>query len=329
MTETNTGKKLRFYFAMAAGLIVIVVIAAVIFFFIALKGEEQTMVPDLQGKELAEALLEMQAKELYPRIQLRFSQSARDKGLILEQEPEPGTIVKAGRRIHLVVSQGAIINRVENFIGKNIDEVRIDLQTFVTASGSPLLTLKEPLMYSYSPAAPGTVIQQKPEPGTDISGPINLELVISQGLENTLITVPQLTGLSISQALEQIGKTNIAFDFSVRDIRDGERGGTVVFQNPAAAAGIPSNTVVELVVNTPAQLFDDEVFNLFVYEMPKNPYPLPVRLEAQLPSGERSLLIGVNHAGGKFAVPYRLPIDSQLILSLMGREIYRETVQDF
>ena len=329
MTETSTGKKLRFYFTMAAGLIVIVGIAAVIFFFITIKGEEQTMVPDLQGKELVEALLEMQAKELYPRIQLRYSQSSYDRGFILEQEPEPGTIVKAGRRIRLVVSQGAMINRVENFIGKNIDDVRIELQAIETSSGSPLLILKEPLMYSYSPAAPGTVIQQKPEPGTDVSGPTNLELVVSQGLENTLITVPQLTGLTISLALDRIGKANIAFNFSVRDIRDGEKGETVVFQNPAASAGIPSNTVVEIVVNTPTQLFNNEVFNLFVYEMPKNPYPLPVRLEAQLPSGDRSLLIAVNHAGGKFTVPYKLPIDSQLILSLMGREIYRETVKDF
>jgi len=327
--ETGTEKNLRVFLIMAAGLLVFVVIIAIVIFFVALRGAEQTMVPEVRGKELTEALLELQAKELYPRIQLRFSQSSRDRGLILEQDPRAGTIVKAGRRIRLVVSQGVMINRVENFIGRNIDEVRMDLQTFLTASGSPLLILREPLMYDFSPAAPGTIIQQKPEPGTDISGPTTLEFVVSQGQENVIITIPQFTGLSITSALEHIGRTDVFFEISVRDIRDGERGEMVVFQNPAAGVSAPSNTVVNIVVNTPAQLFDYEVSGLFVYNMPRNPYPLPVRLEALLPTGVRTNLISVNFPGGRLTVPYRLPIDSVIILYLMNREIYRETVQDF
>ncbi len=60
--------------------------------------------------------------------------------------------------------------------------------------------------------------------------------------------------------------------------------------------------------------------------MPRNPYPIPVRLEALLPSGERNQLIGVDYPGGRFTVPYRLPVDSVLVLYLMNREIYREIV---
>ncbi|MCL2127109.1 MAG: penicillin-binding protein, partial [Treponema sp.] len=71
-----------------------------------------------------------------------------------------------------------------------------------------------------------------------------------------------------------------------------------------------------------------EVFGLFTYTMPKNPYPLPVRLEALLPSGERRRIAAVDFPGGKFTVPYRLPEESVLVLSLMSREIYRETVRD-
>jgi hypothetical protein len=61
--------------------------------------------------------------------------------------------------------------------------------------------------------------------------------------------------------------------------------------------------------------------------MPKNPYPLPVRLEALLPSGDRMRIIGVDYPGGKFTAPYRLPIDSILVLYLMNREIYRKTAE--
>jgi beta-lactam-binding protein with PASTA domain len=220
-----------------------------------------------------------------------------------------------------------MLNRVENYAGRNIDDVRMDLQTLISASGSPLLTLKEPLMYDFSPEAPGTILRQKPESGTDISGPMSLEFVVSQGPEHSLVTVPQLAGLSLSSALEQIGRMKIVFEFSVRDIREGEKGGMVVYQNPPAGTSVTSNAVIDLVVNAPAELEEGEIFKLFSYTMPKNPYPLPVRLEAVLPSGERVRLVGVDFPGGKFTVPYRLPIESVLILSMMNREIHRETVR--
>ncbi|MCL1958162.1 MAG: penicillin-binding protein, partial [Spirochaetes bacterium] len=58
----------------------------------------------------------------------------------------------------------------------------------------------------------------------------------------------------------------------------------------------------------------------------QNPYPLPVRLEAQLPSGERVRLFTVNYMGGEFTVPYKLPVESTLILSMLNRELNREVV---
>jgi len=325
--EEIAAKRLKLFISMMAVLLVIVGLIAISIFFVAVRGAEQTLVPEVRGKELTEALLELQVKELYPRIQLRYSQSSRDRGQILEQDPRAGTIVKAGRQIRLVVSQGVMINRVENYVGRNIDDVRMDLQTFVATSGNPLLSLKEPLMYDFSPEAPGTVLRQKPEPGTDISGPMSLEFVVSQGQEHALLTVPQLTGLSLSSVLEQIGRMGIVFEFSLREIREGEKGETVVYQTPAAGTSVTSNVIVDLVVNTPSQLRDGEVYKLFTYTMPINPYPLPVRLEAILPSGERLRLISVEYPGGKFTVPYRLPVESVLVLSMMNREIYRETVR--
>ncbi|MDR0495024.1 MAG: PASTA domain-containing protein [Treponema sp.] len=324
--ERFATRHLRLFMLMMAALLVLVGIIAILIFFAAVKGAEQTMVPEVRGKELTEAILELQMKELYPRIQLRYSQSSRERGHILEQDPRAGTIVKAGRQVRLVVSQGVMLNRVENYVGRNIDEVRMDLQTLISASGSPLLTLKEPLMYDFSIEAPGTILRQKPESGADISGPMNLEFVVSQGPEHSLITAPLLTGLSLSSALEQIGRMKIVFEFSIRETREGEKGETVVFQSPPAGTSITSNTVVDLTVTTPANLGEGEVYKLFSYTMPKNPYPLPVRLEAVLPSGKRDKLIGVDFPGGKFTVPYRLPIESILILSMINREIHREMV---
>jgi len=325
--EDYVANHLRLFIFSVAGLVLFVGIIAVSVFFIAVRGAEQTMVPDVRGKELTEALLELQVKELYPRLQLRYSQTSRDRGHILEQEPQPGTIVKAGRRIRLVVSQGVVVNKVENFLGRSINEVRMDLQTIYAESGGfALLTIKEPMMYEFSTETPGTILAQKPEPGTDISGSTTLEFVVSRGRENTTVTVPQLTGLELGKALELIGISGINFQFTIKERAEGEKGETVVAQRPPAATTAPVNTVVHLTVTTPEKLATNEVFNLFRYAIPLNPYPLAVRLEALLPTGSRVRLFTINYPGGEFTVPYKLPVGTILILSMLNRELYRETV---
>jgi len=45
-----------------------------------------------------------------------------------------------------------------------------------------------------------------------------------------------------------------------------------------------------------------------------------------LPNGEKQRIFTVNYKGGEFTVPYKLPLDSVLILSMMNRELNRETV---
>ncbi|MDR1862558.1 MAG: PASTA domain-containing protein [Treponema sp.] len=324
--EAYVSNHLRLFLSMAAGILVFVGIIAVSVFFIALRGEEEIMVPEVRGKDLTAALLDLQVKELYPRILLRYSQTSADRGLILEQDPLPGTIVKAGRRIRLVVSQGVMINKVENYLGRNIDEVRVELQALFASASSPLLSLKEPFMYEYSAESPGTILHQRPEPGSDISGPTVLDLVISRGPENTMINMPNLVGLSLEQTLEQIGRTGVDFTFTLRPAGEGEKAGTVTAQNPPGDTTAASNTRLAITMASPLSPDDGQVFGLFVYPMPKNPYPHLIRLEALLPSGERLRLLSVEYAGGELSVPYRLPPGSVLILSMLNREIHRETV---
>jgi len=325
--EDYVAGHLRLFILSVIGLVIFVGIIAVSVFFYAVHGAEQTMVPDVTGKELTEALLELQVKELYPRLQLRYSQTSRDKGFILEQEPKPGTIVKAGRRIRIVVSRGVIVNKVENFLSRNIDEVRMDLMTLAAvAGGLPLLSIKEPIMYDFSSENPGVILAQKPEAGTDISKPISLEFVVSRGRENLTVTVPQLTGLTLSKALEIISGTGVNFQFVIKEKAEGEKGETITAQVPAASSTISVNTPVQLTATRPDKVADNEVFDLYKFKIPLNPYPLPVRLDAQLPSGEKLRLFTVNYLGGEFTVPYKLPVDSVLILSMLNRELNRETV---
>jgi beta-lactam-binding protein with PASTA domain len=317
----------RMFILSVIGILIFVSIIAVSVFFVTVRGEEQTMVPDVVGKELTAALLELQVKELYPRLQLRFTQSSRDRGLILEQEPKPGTIVKAGRRVRLVVSQGVVLNKVENFISRNIDEVRMDIQTInASVGGIPLFTISEPLMYQFSAESHGTILAQKPEPGIDVSGPTTLEFVVSRGRENQSITVPQFTGLPLAETLRLITSSGINFQFSIVERRGNDRGEVIVSQDPPANTVIQANSVVQLTVSTPERLANNEIFALFKFTIPQNPFPLAVRLETVNSAGDRQRLFTVNYRGGEFTFPYKLPVGTELVLSMLDRELRREIV---
>jgi beta-lactam-binding protein with PASTA domain len=121
---------LRVFVPIVIGFFLLVGVAAVSVFFYVLRGDEQVMVPNVQGMEITDALLELQTRELNARVQLRYSQSPQDRGLILEQDPPPGMIVRVGRRVRLVISHGVVIDRMDNFVGRQLDSVRLDLQRF-------------------------------------------------------------------------------------------------------------------------------------------------------------------------------------------------------
>ncbi len=325
--ESYVSEHLKLFVSLILGTIVLVGLAAVAVFFIAVRGSEQTMIPDVKGKELTEALMELQVKELYPRIQLRYSQSAFDKGTILEQEPLPGTIVKAGRRIRLVVSEGVIIDTLGDYIGRNIEDVRMELQTIAAAAGQQFFSLNEPFMYEFSTEEVGTILQQSPEAGFSVSGPTKIDFVISKGPENAMIKVPDLVGLPMTDAIEQVGASGVMFNFSLRPVSGNQKPETVVSQNPAGGTIIESDQRVSIVVSIPSNLTNSEAFGLFRYTLPENPYALAVRLEAILPNGDRRRLAAVEHLGGEITIPYHLPIGSTLILSMLNREMYRELVR--
>ncbi|MCX8013486.1 MAG: PASTA domain-containing protein, partial [Rectinema sp.] len=183
----------RTFVAFALLMLLVMALSAVLVFFLALKGEERTMVPDVRRMELPDALVKLQQRELYPRLTLRFTDNPLDRNLVLEQNPPPGSIVKAGRRINLVVSKGAVLDKIEDYSGRTIEDLRLYLQSQTTRNKG-LVTIREPPLYIFDNAAPGTILDQSPKPGTEISGPTVLDLVVSKGPEAKEIVMPALVG---------------------------------------------------------------------------------------------------------------------------------------
>jgi beta-lactam-binding protein with PASTA domain len=301
-------------------LLVLMALASLTAFFLSLRGEEQTMVPDVRGMELSQALIKLQDKELYPRISLRFSDDPLERGKVVDQKPPPGSIIKAGwGKVSLSVSKGAVADKVENFVGQDLNEVKIHLQTLF-ASTKPLLQVREPPIYLYDKAPAGTILEQKPLPGTEIAGLTTLEFIVSRGPEKAQVRVPDLMGLSLSDVLLQVEKSDLAVKFSMRRAEGKEKPGAVVAQLPIAGSLIQASARVEATLAAPLPE-KGLVAGIYSRELPAYPYPLRISLEAIAPSGDRIPLVTVNHPGGLFTAPYVLPEDSTLVLTVLDREM--------
>lgn len=302
-------------------LIILMGLSGLIAFSLTLHGTEQTLVPNVVDMELSAALIRLQEKELYPRVSLRFSSNPETRGKILEQDPSAGTIVKAGRRISLVISRGAAQDKVGDYVGQTLDEVKIHLQT-VFGSTRQLITVHEPPMYVYDKSPAGTILQQSPAPNVDLAGPTQLDFVVSRGPEQAKVKVPDLVGLPLQDAALQIEKSGIAFQFSVRTPEGRERPGTIVAQLPAPGT-LEDPLAPVSIVYAMAPKTDGVVSGLFTQALPEYPYPLKTVLYAEPPSGARIPLITVDHPGRQFTMPYSVPEGSVLVLQVLNKVVAR------
>lgn len=315
------------YIFTAIIMVFIMAVTCCIVFFAIVKGAEEVLVPSVEGKELTEALEAMQVKELYPKIQLRYSNHPSDKGFVLEQDPPAGTIVKAGRRIELVVSRGVILDKVEDYTNQKFDDVKVHLQTLFTGT-KPMILLKDPPMYVSNVAEPGTILEQNPPADTILTDPIELELVVSKGPEFEKTKVPALTGLSINDTLLQLARSKVVFEFTTKIAEATEVPGTVVSQDKEAGTWADMYSRVNAVVAVPQKVEKDMVYGIYTENLPNYPYPLQLQLDVQTFDGERYNLVTLNHPGGKLTIPYYLQKKSVLILSIEdSRDVMRKTVQ--
>ena len=312
-------------------MIIIFIAVSTLVFFLSLESAEQVMVPSVVGKDLPEALLELQARELYPRIQLRYSQKADEKGLILEQDPSPGAIVKGGKRIELVVSQGIVIDTVQNYIGENIETVQEQIKEQFASASRQYLQVKLPYLTQYSPEPAGTILEQNPAPGTPISNNMELTFVVSNGTEAETTVVPDFLNVNLKKLYQMMPQTAVTLHFTaaagMADTAGMSGTGelTVQKQNAAAQSKVPVFSPVELTVTLPPAA-QASVSGILKATLAAFPYPFTVSLYAETPGSDKELLTSFRHPGGSCSVPYTVPEGTRLSLEVLNKEVYTETV---
>ncbi|RKX78091.1 MAG: penicillin-binding protein [Spirochaetes bacterium] len=307
------------------GAVLVMLFFFTVFFFLAVRGAEKTVIPNIVEKDLVEALVILQERELYPRVQVKYTGDPSDKGMVIDQDPEPGLYVKAGRRVIVTVSKGAIVDNVEDYVGKNLNDVRSRLASLFSTF-KPLLVIREPVTYVYDDSEPGTVLSQAPQAGTPLGEPEDLILIVSRGSLDKPVKIPDWENYSADNAMRSLARIPLPFIFVEDNVSPSGTVARVTSQFPPPESEVGLDRTITLGFSRPESWPEEFRYGLFDYTLPA--YPVPVLLEVIVrePGTEDRKLFSMPHSGGEISFPYVVPVGTGIVVMVNGKEVAREDI---
>lgn len=198
------------------------------------RGIEYVKVPDLKGKEGAEAGKLLKAAKLKLAGSSEEYSDEVEKGKIIATDPEGGTTLRHHSGVKVTVSKGKEPITLPDFAGKSEEEVAKTLSD---------LKLEMAKTTEFSDSVPrGQIIGQEPAAGTTVYHHDQIKVRVSQGPE--MIEVPNVTALSMGQAKKKL--TDLGFQVQVQKQLLGIAPNRVYSQSPAGGTKLKSGSTVTL-----------------------------------------------------------------------------------
>lgn len=198
----------------------------------------QYVLPDLVGKTPRQALEAVRNYGLKVEF-VEGSDVSLPKDQILEQTPDPGTRVKPGRRLELVINKPRL-GSVPTVSGRSLEDARQALE----AAGYRVAGVTR----IASGDTADTVLSSIPREGQPLRPGEGVRLLVSTGtrppVRETLL--PDLTGLTEEEARYIL--TVAELQAQVVRVASGAPDGLVVGQEPGPGVVLPRETVVRVVV---------------------------------------------------------------------------------
>jgi eukaryotic-like serine/threonine-protein kinase len=146
---------------------------------------------------------------------------------VVAQAPAGGQSAAKGATIEINVSQGTGTVTMPSLTGLTAEAAEAQLAQL------GLETTKETVP---GPPPEGAVIAQNPAAGTTLQTGDSAHFNVSDGADPEMVSVPNLVGLSRSEAQEQL--TQLGLAFTVYVVPSDEPVETVVAQNPAPGTSV-------------------------------------------------------------------------------------------
>lgn len=226
----------------AIALLVLIVFA----FFFSLgsvtKHDQSVKVPDVKGKTLADATGFLEQKQFQVSVQDSVYVDSLPPLTVIKQSPESEEVVKTNRTIYLTINRATppLID-MPDLRGYSYRSAQMFLESLGLKLGN----------ISYTPDIARNAVKDQllngktVQPGSKVPMSTAIDLVLGNGLGETQLAVPDIVGLTVSQAREYLSGDNINIGVILTDGAVADTANAYITkQNPEPTTVLPTGETV-------------------------------------------------------------------------------------
>lgn len=230
-------------FGLLAGAFFVIAGISAYFTLTTLTGSgSNTIVPDLTGKHVVTALELLSDLSLNTKIKGMEYSAEIPTHYVISQDPQPGSEIKPGRDVKITLSKGTETVVAPSLKGLPLNQARIVLDKNGLSIGN--------VAHVYQgKASNGIILAQAPASGKTIHREKPVDLLVSLGKRPDDFMMPDLTGLSIDEAVYQLEKAQLELG-NVKSVTIPDRPkGKIIDQSPAPGYRVVAKGTVDLIFN--------------------------------------------------------------------------------
>lgn len=207
-----------------------------------IKTDDPVIVPDLVGKDVLVGLETLSDLGLNTRVKgIRYDDHVPQHHVI-EQDPEPGSAIKHGRDVKILVSRGPESIVMPNLSGLSLQQSRILLTENGLCQG--VVSRMRNTLHAL-----GQVMAHYPASGAMVTRKTCVDLLVSQGADLPATAMADLKRFTLETAIRRLEQWQLRVG-RIRSVHRGEAPlDTIVAQTPPAGYRISVGSPVDLTVN--------------------------------------------------------------------------------
>ena len=164
--------------------------------------QEEVRVPDLVGQDIVNVIETVTQQGLQLRVDRQEPHPTLLRNIVISQSPEPGSGIKKGRQMHVVVSQGPSGTQTLDVVGENFRKADITVRQAGFSPGTLSRVFSDRVERD-------RVIAQDPGPDSPLEKGGSISMLISAGKKAPRYVMPKLTGKRAEEALALINRIGL------------------------------------------------------------------------------------------------------------------------
>jgi len=334
-SETEKAKKIMRY-AFVGSLLVVFLFAWIIFVILTF-SENIVKVPNVEGDHIYAALKKISDKKLIADVSPKYSDKYKE-GVVYDQSPWQGSILKKGRVVSFNVFFGTLDNAIPDVTGFNL----LELSAFLDKKypeGSIPFEISAPFYEFNENIEKGKIFKMEPEEGTFLKEVTKLKIWISNGPEDkNAQLLKNYVGKNFNAINEELANAGVPYSFEFIFVKTKKADMTIVEQsigeNALIKDIIADKKNLILKVNKFNRIDNKDIEGTHLVNFPKKtlPYKVDIVLSNKNETYTTPIISFFTRGGVSSSIPFINKEDYKLIIYHDGAKssevILKEAVTD-